>query len=61
MRTILEAPTFMHGTSAANVIQVGGVAALAITNLSASGGHGTYKLRDGSTGTITFTLRQTVP
>lgn len=56
-----EAPTFMHGTSSAHVAQVGAVTALTITKLSATGGHGSYKLSDGSTGTITFTLRQTVP
>ena len=56
-----EAPVFTAGVKVRTLLGVGHVTTLKITSLSASGGHGSYSLSDGSSGTMTFTLRQSIP
>ena len=56
-----EAPVFAGGVKVRTLLGVGRVTTLKITSLSATGGHGSYTLSDGSSGTMTFTLRQSIP
>lgn len=54
-------PRFTHAVKVKSFLGIGKVTILTITRLSSTGGSGTFKLSDGSTGTIVLTRRLSLP